>query len=143
MKNLKRFFTCFGGDNRGGAAVEFGMVAPLLVGVVIAMGQVGGSMYSQHAMRRAINSGAETLMTSGATPTQVRDVVLAGWKNRSQQATVSVTQYCACGQATAVCTTTCSSGDYPQQFTRIAASEVLTGPTGQQTLSSAQLVRTR
>lgn len=127
----------------GGAAVEFGLIAPLLIAVAVGMSAVGGEILERHAMRRAVSSGAQLLMATDADMTAVRDVTLDAWPNKEDGATVEVTQWCRCGSAQHSCSTTCSDGDYPEMYTRIAASTPYTGPLGQETLSSSQLVRNR
>ncbi len=140
---MTRFLLCLAQNRSGGAAVEFGLIAPALIAVVLGLSQVGGEVYNRHAMRKAVNAGAQALMTSGANPAAVRTVVLEAWPNRSQGANVVVEEFCTCAAVVHACTTVCADTNYPQYFTRISASHTMTGPTGQQSLATSELVRTR
>lgn len=130
-------------NTHGGAAIEFGLIAPALIAVVLGLSQVGGEVYHRHAVRKAINAGAQAVMTSGTTAAATRAVVLEAWPNRSADAEVTVDEFCTCAAVRHACTTICADGAYPQAFTRISASHTMTGPTGQKSLSSSELVRTR
>jgi Flp pilus assembly protein TadG len=140
---MVRFLRRLARNQSGGAAVEFGLIAPALIGVVLGLSQVGGVVYSRHAMHKAVNAGAQALMTSGANPAAVRTVALEAWPNRTEGADVVVEEFCTCAAVRHACTTVCADTSYPQYFTQISASHTMTGPTGQQTLSTSELVRTR
>lgn len=130
-------------NTHGGAAVEFGLIAPALIAVVLGLSQVGGEVYNRHAMHKAVNAGAQAVMTSGTSAAATRAVVLEAWPNRNPNAEVTVEEFCTCAAVRHACTTICGSGDYPQAFTRISVSHTMTGPTGQKTLATSELVRTR
>lgn len=140
---MTRFLTRLARNQSGGAAVEFGLIAPALIAVVLGLSQVGGVVYNRHAMHKAVNAGAQALMTSGANPAAVRTVALEAWPNRGSGADVLVEEFCSCAGIRHVCTTTCDDTSYPQAFTKISASTTMTGPTGQQALATSELVRTR
>ena len=140
MRNLiKRLI----GNEAGGAAVEFGLIAPALIAVVLGLSQVGGSVYNRHAMRKAVSAGAQAVMTSGTDAAATRAVVLEAWPNRADDADVVVEEYCSCAAIRQACTTICADGAYPQAFTKITATHTMIGATGQESLASSQLVRTR
>ena len=107
------------------------------------LSQVGGVVYNRHAMHKAVNAGAQAVMTSGTNAAATEAVVLAAWPNRSGDAAVTVEEYCSCAAVRHACTTICADGAYPQAFTKISATHPMTGPTGQKTLSTSELVRTR
>ena len=127
----------------GGAAVEFGLIAPVLIAVVLGLGQVGGSVHARHAMRKASAAGAEALMTTGASASAIQTVVLEAWTNRPSDGAVEIDQYCTCAAVRQACTNICDNGEYPQSFTKITLRQSLVGPTGTENLVASQLVRTR
>ena len=140
---MRRFIQRLSRNEAGGAAIEFGLIAPALIAVVLGLSQVGGSVYNRHAMRKAVSAGAQAVMTSGADAAATRAVVLEAWPNRAGDANVQVDEFCSCAAIRQACTTICADGAYPQAFTRITASHTMIGATGQQSLASSQLVRTR
>ncbi len=133
----------FAKDRSGGAAAEFGLVAPLLIAVVLGIAASTGAIYQQHVMRKAVSSGAQLIMMTDADIEAVRDLTLEAWSGKADGSSVQVSQWCRCGQVQSSCSTVCSDGDYPERFTRIDAATPYTGPLGDQTLTSSQLVRTR
>lgn len=139
MRRLRALFS----DTSGGAAVEFGLIAPFMVALVIGVTASVGLIHDYHVMRRAVSSGAQLLMATDADIAAARDVTLDAWPGKADGATVAVSQWCRCGGAQHACSTACSDGDYPQMFTRIDASTPYTGPLGQQTMAASQTVRTR
>lgn len=131
------------GDTSGGAAVEFGLIAPFMIAVVLGVSASVGLIHDYHVMRRAVSSGTQLLMTTDADTAAARDVTLDAWPGKADGATVAISQWCRCGTVQHACSTVCPDGDYPQMFTRIDASTPYTGPLGQQTMSASQTVRTR
>lgn len=130
-------------DRSGGAAVEFGLIAPLLIAVVLGIAASTGAIYQQHVMRKAVSAGAQLMMTTDADIEAVRDLTLEAWNGKAAGSSVEISQWCRCGQSQHSCSTICTDGDYPEKFTRIDAATPYTGPLGDQTLNSSQLVRTR
>lgn len=130
-------------DTSGGAAVEFGLIAPFMIAVVLGVTASVGLIHDYHVMRQAVSSGAQLLMATDADVNAARDVTLGAWSGKVEGATVAVSQWCGCGGVQHACSTACSDGDYPQMFTRIDASTPYTGPLGQQTMTTSQTVRTR
>lgn len=133
----------FARDRAGGAAVEFGLIAPVLIVVLLGVSSSAGAIGQHHGMRKAVAAGAQLAMTTDADLTAVRDLTLEAWSGKADGSSVEVSQWCRCGSAQHACSTICSDGDYPEKYTMIAASTPYTGPLGDQTLTSSQLVRTR
>lgn len=133
----------FARDRSGGAAVEFGLIAPLLITVVLGIAASTGAIYQHHVMHKAVSSGAQLIMMTDADIDTVRDLTLAAWDSKADGSTVQVSQWCRCGQIQHSCSAVCSDGDYPEKFTSVSAATPYTGPLGNQTLTTSQLVRTR
>ena len=130
-------------DRSGGAAVEFGLIAPILIAVVLGVAATAGTIRDYHGMRRAVSSGAQLLMATDADIDAVQEVTLDAWPGKAAGSTVQVSQWCRCGVTQHVCTTNCAEGDYPEMFTQISAATLHTGPLGAQTLTTSQMVRMR
>lgn len=138
-----RILKIFAGDRSGAAAVEFGLVAPLLIAVVLGIAASAGMILERHTMRKAIASGAQLLMTSDADLNAIQDMTLEAWSGKADGSSVEVSQWCRCGTTQHSCSAVCTDGDYPKKYTMIAASTPYAGPLGDQTLTASQLVRTR
>ena len=129
----------------GAAAVEFGLIAPVLVAVVVGVGTYGLEIIAYSKMREAVNTGAQYALTTSDTTSDISTIVDAAWDDKpSSGATVSVTQRCVCAGVTNDCSTACANGDYPQKMTTITATRSYAELGGQtKTLSASQQVRTR
>ena len=138
-----RFFR----NKDGAAAVEFGLVAPIVVAVLVGVVTYGGTILAYNRMRQAISSGAQYALTVEDDLTSVEAVVNAAWSPKPTGATVVVTRQCFCADAPTTatdCSLNCADGDYPMMYTRIAGQMSYTGFGGDtSTLNANQKVRTR
>ena len=131
----------------GAAAVEFGLVAPIVAAVLVGVATMGGTILAYSKMRQAVSSGAQYALAVADDPDAIEDVVVAAWSPAPTGSTVTVTQQCFCADApdtATACAVNCADGDYPQMFTTIAASRPYTNFGGATaTLNASQRVRTR
>jgi len=137
---LKRFLR--GQD--GAAAIEFGLVAPILAVVLIGVAIYGGLVLAYNKMSQGVSSGAQYAMTAGGDDTTaIRSVVLAAWDDRPGAAVVTVAKACLCAGLAHSCSTSCDDGDYPLKVTTINASMSYADITGtNHAISTMQKVRT-
>lgn len=130
-------------DRRGGAAVEFAIIAPVLGAILAVLVSVWGDATTVLRMRAAVHGGASYLRTPDADPALTRDVVIETWEEMPAGAEVSVETSCLCGEAVSGCAVLCPSGDPPGVYVTIRAA---TGSPDQQigrTYSAAEVVRVR
>jgi Flp pilus assembly protein TadG len=128
----------------GAAAIEFGLIAPIVAAVLIGVSTMGGMVLAYNKMRQAVSSGAQYAMTVSGDTDEVEDVVEAAWEGMPAGATVDVTEACFCAGVDNACSTVCSDGDFPHHITTISASRSYVGLAGtSRTLSTAQEVRTQ
>lgn len=137
-----RRFTDFARDDRGAAAVELGLIMPFLAAVLTAIIAIAPLTMAQNAMHNAVATGSQYAMNGGNSPTAVHDVTISAWASRPSDGAVVVTQYCSCAGVQTACSTLCA-GAAPSRYTRIQASMLFHGISGNQALATAQLVRTR
>ncbi len=134
-------------NEEGAAAVEFGLIAPIVAAVLVSVATTGGAILAYNKMRQAVSSGAQYSLAVRDDPDTVRDVVLAAWNTRPEAATVTVTQACYCpstGDTAVSCSTLCADSSYPKKYTQISASRPYTTFGGDSTtLHASQKVRTR
>ena len=130
-------------DRRGGAAVEFAIIAPVLGAILAVLVSVWGDATTVLRMRAAVHAGAGYLRTPAADTDLVRDVVIQTWEEMPAGAEISVQTSCLCGEAASGCAVLCASGDAPAVYIAIRAA---TGSPDQQigrTYSAAEVVRVR
>lgn len=131
-------------NNDGTAAVEFGLVAPILITLMVGVGTYGLEIIAYSKMREAVNAGAQYALTTSDTTSDISTVVTAAWDDKPDAGTVSVSQQCVCGSVVTDCSTNCADGDYPQRMTTITTSQSYEELGGHsKTITASQLVRTR
>jgi Flp pilus assembly protein TadG len=139
LRALRQFRT----DRGGTAAVEFAILIPMLIAMVIGVIQYGGQIVGHQQMHNGIASGAVYVMRGGADTTAIHDIAFGAWSNKPSDASISVAQSCTCAGVTASCSTLCSDQSYPLAFTTISGSGTYTGPFATQSMSATQVIRTR
>lgn len=108
-------------DDEGGSAVEFALVAPVLVAVLAGLSVAWGEITAAARMRSAVHAGAVYLRAGGIDMAVVRTVVERSWEKRPEESEITVTESCTCGAAAGVCTALCPSGDPPLVYVEIRA----------------------
>lgn len=108
-------------DDRGVAAVEFALFAPVLAICLVGLVDMANYAIQRADMEAALRSGIQYFMNGGSDPDKATQIVLASWTSKPANATVLVDKFCMCGTAQHVCTATCSDGSYPLSYSRIHA----------------------
>ena len=141
-------------DRSGAAAVEFGLVAPMLVALLVPMVDLGMGTYNKMRVQDAAEAGAQYALSHGYSTSSITS---AAQNATSLGATVSVTPSEACGCITATgtvdtssygsppCTpNACSDGSTPGTFVGVATQTTYTpllAPTTSLTLNGTAVVR--
>ncbi len=114
---------------RGAAVIEFALIAPVLLLMVVGAIDIGTFIYQKMQLQSAARAGAQFAIQSDAS---ISDS--AGIANAAQIAseldftgvTLTTTQFCACsdGIESAVdtsgsCTGTCAGGEFPGLYVRV------------------------
>ncbi len=138
---LKRLFK----DIKGVAAVEFGLIAPIMSAGVLLLADVASIVHTKMELNSALRSGTQYTMAGGDSANAMESVI----KNSTTLdlgTSVAVWQHCECNGApevAVVCTLPCEDGSATLIFTRVTAS----APAGmflyKPTLSTTLGVRTR
>jgi len=113
------------GHDGGNTAVEFALVLPLLVFIVIGVMDVGNALNTQQQLDAAV-SAALSYGQSNTTDTagmQTRATAYLGDKvQEADDLTVTAAEECECSDGSSVlCSVTCSGGSSPQHFLRVTA----------------------
>lgn len=118
---LKRF----GSHDRGGAAIEFGLVLPILIALLL-MG-VDGWLRMAHVQdaASALHAGARYYQQGGADDGEAVQVALAAWAHPSDDAEIEIKR----------------ESDSSQTFVTIEATSTYTGLKGSEKLSQKEVVR--
>lgn len=83
MRAVRRWLSCLRRDQRGAAAVEFAMIAPIFFGLLIGIIDVGRYMWTLNTIQYAIDQGVRAGVVQQLSDQDVTDLVknsLAGLK---------------------------------------------------------------
>jgi Flp pilus assembly protein TadG len=130
-------------DERGGAAVEFGLIAPVLALLVLAISQGAIMAIQFHDMRGAVHSGAQYILGGGRDPVAIRAVTNSAWSRKPSVASIEVTQSCKCGVAENSCTTLCAGKVQPKMFFSVKANATFDSSVWDSPVTVQERVRVR
>lgn len=120
----------------GSIAIELALLAPVLAGILIAVVDFGGYIYSSMQMQSASRAGAQYAIQStgnASDVTAISDAVLASSSDLETGLAVTSVTFCACtdGSTSAVsattgCSGTCPGGDAPAYTVQVTVSKTYT-----------------
>lgn len=108
-----RLFTRATGDTGGAAAIEFGVVVPVLTLMVIATADIGIGVYHKMQVEDAAQAGVEWAIRNGFDSNGITNAVTSA-TNASVIASPAPQQFCGCATGSTVspvaCGTPCPGG---------------------------------
>jgi len=128
----------------GMAAVEFALIAPVLVAMVLALVDVSnmaaGTVNMQGAVRAAVQYFVNGNSDTSAAQTQGNNA----WVSKpSSGATFNATKACKCGSASQDCSTPCADSTLPAIYYTVTATATLGGSFIHQSKTVTETVQTR
>lgn len=106
-------------DSRGNPAIEFGLLAPILMLLLLGVLDFGTGFWDQTQVTAAAQAGASYAVNSGFNATGIANAVASGGP-AAIQASPAPTEFCGCPNSTQgvaaasgtppTCTSTCSDG---------------------------------
>jgi Flp pilus assembly protein TadG len=124
---MMRAFDQFRKDEGGGPAIEFGLVIPIVVAML--MLGVDGWLRMSHVQNAAsaLHAGARYYQQGGTEDDDAVAVTLAAWAHAPDDAEISITRE--------------SSGSPEQTFVTIKATSTFTGLKGSEPMTEQEVVR--
>ena len=114
QKSLSRFLARLVGDDEGVAAIEFGVVASVLIVLMVMATDLGLVMQHRSQMEGAVRAGLQKALDSAATLTAVEDYTLSSSDLPADpEAEATAEQQCGCPDGTEVDCTTGNCGASP------------------------------
>ena len=114
-------------QNRSGvAAIEMGLVTPIILFGLILMVDVGIAVSERMELDRNVRAGAQAVMALTNEPKEVKDLIVASTEG-ANNVSVTVNKTCTCGNAASACNTMCGVDEPPSVFLNISAVKPYTG----------------
>jgi Flp pilus assembly pilin Flp len=116
-------------DERGIVAIEFALLTPVLIMLVVGLIDMGRVLHRQMTLDRAVRSAADYAVAIDATANLLDSVVAAVLRvappddGGDREVEASIT--CLCGDATADCNQFCGDGAVPVAYINIGLSETV------------------
>lgn len=122
---FRRVLARAAGDTSGVAAIEFGIVVPILVLMVVATVDIGMGFYRKMQVEDAAQAGAQWAIKNGFDANAITNAVTAATSATSISVSPTPVQFCGCATGstitTATCGTTCSGGVQAGTYTTVSA----------------------
>lgn len=135
----KRFLTA----REGVSAVEFALVAPVLLISMLGVVDIGNVVYQRADMESALRAGIQYFMNGGDDLNKAETVVNQSWTTKPDSVTVVAEKYCMCGTVQHACNTLCDDDTYPDSYNRLTATATLQGILTDGNYNVQQSVRVR
>jgi Flp pilus assembly protein TadG len=122
---LRRFFARVAGDQSGAAAIELGLLAPVLTLMMVSMIDIGLGVYRKMQVEDAAQVGAQYAMRNGFDANAISNAVVSATNFSAITAAPAPVKFCGCatgsGISTVSCGTTCPGGAVAGTYTMVSA----------------------
>ena len=105
---FRRFFTRAARNTSGAAAIEFGIIVPILSLMVIAIADIGFGVYRKMQVEDAAQAGAEWAIRNGFDSNGISNAVTSA-TSASIAASPAPQQFCGCATGASVNSATCGT----------------------------------
>lgn len=96
-------------DHRGAAAIEFGIIVPMLALILVSATDVGLGVYRKMQVEDAAQAGAEYAIRHGFDTNAISAAVLAATSASTISSSPAPVQFCGCAAGTGVTRTSCGA----------------------------------
>lgn len=122
---LRRFIGNRKDGTRGVAVIEFAIIAPILVILMVCTIDLALGIYRKMQVQNAAQAGAQYAMLRGFNASSISSAVANATKFSGVSADPGPTQFCGCASSTGVssaaCNSTCSGGALAGTYVRVSA----------------------
>jgi len=124
---LRRFFD-LSSDRSGAAAVEFGIIVPMLALMAISVTDIGLAVYRKMQVEGAAQAGAQYAIMNGYDSSAITSAVTSATNSSAITATPAPTKFCGCPTGSSIstitCGATCSGGSTAGTYVAVSAQSV-------------------
>ncbi|MFB9269234.1 TadE/TadG family type IV pilus assembly protein [Bradyrhizobium erythrophlei] len=118
-------FGKFRRDARGAAAIEFGVLVPVLALMVVSVTDIGLAIYRKMQVENAAQAGVEYAIAHGFDTNAISAAVVSATNSNAISASPAPVKYCGCattsGVSSMTCGATCPGGGSAGTYTTVSA----------------------
>jgi len=122
---LRRFLARAARSTSGAAAIEFGILVPVLSLMVIAVSDIGLGVYRKMQVEGAAQTGAEYAIRNGFDVTAITNAVLSATNASNISVSPPPNQFCGCATGSSIntvsCGTSCPGGVLAGTYVTVSA----------------------
>lgn len=112
-------------DKRGVAAIEFGLMIPLLSLMVVSVTDIGLAVYRKMQVENAAQAGAQYAIARGFDASGISSAVTSATNSTAITASPAPVKFCGCptstGISTVTCGTVCAGGAQAGSYATVSA----------------------
>ena len=120
-----RHILAFSRDDKGVAALEFGLIAPLLIAIAVCTVDLGMGFYQNMQVQNAAQAGATYASLHGFAATGISNAVLSATDVSGLTVSPAPAQACGCPSSAGIvwtdCSMQCSGGASPGTYVTVGA----------------------
>lgn len=129
-------------SSHGASAVEFALIAPVLVAMLLSLADAVNFAVAFTSMQRGERAGIQYFMNGGTSTDAAQGIVSTAWKSPPSNYTVTAQKVCKCGNAMATCLLPiCANGNGYTVNMQISASATVRGLLSSIPESKTEIVR--
>ena len=99
------------GDERGNAVVEFALIVPVLLIMIMGLVDAGRAIGANARLGNGVTAGLRYALSDSYATDAIAAAAMLGSRYASGEASVTVTRFCECPDGSAVaCSDTCAAG---------------------------------
>jgi Flp pilus assembly protein TadG len=133
----------FSRDESGVSAVEFALIAPVLLFSLLGVVDIGNVVYQRSDMESALRSGIQYFMNGGDDLARAEAVVNDAWTTKPEGVSVVAERFCLCDTTPHACNVLCDDDTYPASYNRLRATATFAGILTEDAHEASQSVRVR
>ncbi len=128
------------GDLAGNSAIEFALLAPILL--LVCLGLINGWSIASFTlyMRAGVGSAANLYLQGAGDDNSIRTLVLQNWQGHPNDAAVTIARAYKCGTVAVTSTTLCTGSKAPAVYITIQATGTWVAPFEVDALGTRQLM---